>query len=272
MGFAAVNTGNNLLFLIVSALLGFMAISGLAGWLNLRALKVDIDFPDEIYDGRETLAIVRLENRKRRFPSFLLKVRALDTEALFHIVERNSVETGALTVRFRGRGKRLLERVQVSSVFPINFFVRRKGLSLHAGFTVFPAPGSCEPARGAGPRDARGNVSSARRGYGGDVATIRDYTGREPMKLIHWRLSARHQQLKVKDLTAPAENPLILDVLALPGGTLEENLSCATFLVNRAMRTGRAVGMKLGTRLIAPDTTRQHRLRLLTELAEYGKH
>lgn len=271
MGFAAVNTGNNLLFLIVSALLGFMAISGLAGWLNIRGLGVTVDFPDEIYDSRDTLAIVRLENRKKRLPSFLLRVHALDTDVLFHLVERSSCESGSLNLRFQGRGKRLLERVQVSSVFPINFFVRKKSISLRSGFTVFPAPGSCDLADGPGPRESRGEASSIRRGYGGEVATIRDYTGREPMKLIHWRLSARHQELKVKELTSPAETPLILDVLSLPGGTLEENLSCATFLVNRAMRAGRPVGLRLGSRLIAPDTTRPHRLRLLTELAEYGK-
>jgi len=271
MGFAAVNTGNNLLFLIVSALLGFMAISGLAGWLNIRGLSVTVDFPDEIYDGRDTLAIVRLENRKRTLPSFLLKVHALDADVLFHLVERKGCETGSLTLRIRGRGKRLLERVRVSSVFPINFFVRSKSLLLRSGFTVFPAPGSCAPADGSGPREARGESASSRRGYGGEIATIRDYTGREPMKLIHWRLSARHQELKVKDLTAPAETPLILDVLSLPGGTLEENLSCGTFLVNRAMRAGRPVGLRLGSRLIPPDITRHHRLRLLTELAEYGK-
>ncbi len=248
-----------------------MAISGLAGWMNLRGLGAMVDFPDEIYDGRDTLAIVRIENRKSRIPSFLLKVHALDTDLLFNIVERNSVESGALTIRFRGRGKRLLERVHVSSVFPINFFVRRKSVRLRSGFTVFPAPGACDPTDCPGPRESKGENFSSLRGYGGEVATIRGYTGREPMKLIHWRLSARHQELKVKDLTSPAEIPLILDVLSLPGGNLEENLSCGTFLVNRAMRAGRPVGLRLGTRFVAPGTTRPHRLRLLTELAEYGK-
>lgn len=99
---------------------------------------------------------------------------------------------------------------------------------------------------------------------------IRDYTGGEPLKLIHWRLSARHGELKVKEMAMPSEDPLIIDVLSLPGGGLEENLSCAAYLVNRAVRLRRPVGLKFGARVVRPDLTRAHRLRLLTELAVYG--
>ncbi|PLX76004.1 MAG: hypothetical protein C0615_07340, partial [Desulfuromonas sp.] len=49
LGFAAVNTGNNLLYLLVSALLGFMAVSGLIGRYNLARLRVDFLPPPEIY-------------------------------------------------------------------------------------------------------------------------------------------------------------------------------------------------------------------------------
>jgi len=248
-----------------------MAVSGCAGWMNIRGIRVALDFPDEIYDGTDTLIIVRLENLKRMLPSFLLRVVACDAEVGFNLVERNSVESDALTVCFRGRGKRVLEKAQVSSAFPINFFVRGMSVSLDTAFTVFPAPRACGFPEGQGPREARGEAFSRRRGYGGDVAKIRDYTGSEPFKLIHWRLSARHQELKVKEFTSPSETPLVLDLPSLPGANLEERLSCGAFLVNRAIRAGRPVGLKLAGRLIQPDTTRTHRLRLLTELAEYGK-
>jgi hypothetical protein len=69
LGFAAVNTGNNLLYLLVSALLGFMAVSGVLGRWNLAGLGVRIEVPDEIYDGVPTLLTVRLANRKRLLPA-----------------------------------------------------------------------------------------------------------------------------------------------------------------------------------------------------------
>ena len=30
------------------------------------------------------------------------------------------------------------------------------------------------------------------KGFEGDVTKISDYTGTEPLKLVHWRLSAKH--------------------------------------------------------------------------------
>jgi uncharacterized protein (DUF58 family) len=270
IGFAAVNTGNNLLFLIVSSLLGFMAVSGFLGWLNLRNLGVTVVLPDEIYDGRDTLVTVRLANRKTLLSVFLLSVDVSGAGARFSLVERGCVESDTVTLRFHGRGTKLMEKVTISSPFPINFFVRRKLVTVSAPFTVFPSPRECPALDGMGMKDARGEAFSRRKGFGGEVAAIRDYTGSDPLKLIHWRLSARHTEFKVKETAAPSEDPLIIDVLSLPGVGLEENLSCAAYLVNRGVRANRPVGLKLGARFVRPDLTRTHRLRLLTELAVYG--
>jgi uncharacterized protein (DUF58 family) len=271
MGFAAVNTGNNLLFLVVSSLLGFMAVSGLVGWINIRKIGVVLDFPDEIYAGRDVFVPVRLVNRKKFMPSFLLRVDALGESLAFPVLDKVSGDTGALTVNFRQRGESVLGKILLSSPFPINFFVRSRTIVVDSRCMVFPAPRECALLDGPGQKESRGEAFSSRKGYGGDIARIRDYTGSDPLKLIHWRLSARHENLKVKELTAPSETPLLIDILALPGGSIEENLSCGTFLINKAIRAGRPVGMRLGARFLRPDLTRAHRLQLLTELAVYGK-
>jgi len=103
------------------------------------------------------------------------------------------------------------------------------------------------------------------------VLRIRDYTGTEPLKLVHWRISARHEQLKVKELAAGASQPVILDIDQLPGANLEGALCCGAYLVNMFVRRNRPVGLKAGHLLISPDLSRAHRIRLLTELAVYGK-
>lgn len=272
MGFAAVNTGNNLLFLVVSSLLGFMAVSGFLGWVNIRKIKVALVFPDEIYAGKDVFVTVRLENRKKVMHSFLLRVDAFGKSLRFPLLEKGSQDSGALTVVFRERGETVPVNVVLSSPFPINFFTRISTLSVDTLCIVFPTPRECALLDGPGQRDARGEAFSFRRGSGGDIAKIRDYTGSEPMKLIHWRLSARHEGLKVKELTAPSETPLVVDIHSLPGASLEENLSYGTCLINKAVRAGRPVGLRLGTRFVRPDLTRTHRLHLLTELALYGKN
>ncbi len=271
MGFAAVNTGNNLLFLIVSALLGFMAASGVSGWLNIRRLKVRVILPDEIYCGLATLVTVRLENLKRHFPSFLLRIKVLGREIPFHLVNRSGSETGSFVHTFAERGRITIQSGQVSSPFPINFFVRRQSMLLDRHLTVFPAPLDCAAGGTAGKSRATGDLASTRKGFEGDVARIADYTGSEPMKLIHWRLSAKYEELKVKEMSEAAREPVMIDVDMLPGRNLEENLSCATFLINRLIRANRPVGLKLRQKLISPALSREHRLGLLAELAVYGK-
>jgi uncharacterized protein (DUF58 family) len=270
LGFAAVNTGNNLIYLLVSALLGFMAVSGVLGRGNLSGLRVEFEPPEEVYDGRETLARVRVENPRRFLPAFLIRVALPGTTATFPVVDPAGTAAEAVTVTFRGRGPQNPPPVQVSSIFPINFFVRRLAVAPSRPVTVFPAPVSCGLPSGSGGEDGRGDRNSPNRGNEGEISRIADYRG-ESMKHIHWKLTARQGELKIKELSAVAREPLILDLDALPGPHMEARLRCASFLVNRYLREDRPVGLNLGGRAIPPATGRVHKLRLLTELALYGQ-
>lgn len=272
MGFSAVNTGNNLLFLMVSALLGFMTVSGILGWLNIRGLDIMVSFPDEIYDGQPTFVSVQLINRKKMLHSFFLRVVLGGKELTWYLLERNGSESNSLSLVFNGRGRKELGTAMVRSPFPINFFVRSVTLEIQEHFIVFPAPWPCAVLAAPTGSRARGWTSTRFKGYEGEVEKIVEYTGSEPLKMIHWRLSARHHNLKVKEMTAVADEPLLINVNLLPGKTFEENLSCAVYLVNRNFRAGRPVGLVIGETSIKPDNTRLHKLKLLTELALHGTH
>jgi hypothetical protein len=66
LGFGAVNTGNNLIYLIVSVFLSYMALSGFLGRHNLSAVEVHFSLPDEVYAGTEFPLAVTLRNRDRK--------------------------------------------------------------------------------------------------------------------------------------------------------------------------------------------------------------
>lgn len=74
LGIAAINTGNNLVYMIVAALLSFLLISGFYGKRNLSRLIVDVTFPEEVFARTETLVTVVLVNRRRYLPAFLMRV------------------------------------------------------------------------------------------------------------------------------------------------------------------------------------------------------
>jgi uncharacterized protein (DUF58 family) len=78
IGIAALNTGNNLLYIIVAAMLAAIAVSGIASALCLRRLELDLKIPDHIFAGTEIPAMVCVGNPRRWVPS--LSISAVPIE------------------------------------------------------------------------------------------------------------------------------------------------------------------------------------------------
>ena len=71
---AAMQSGNNLLYIIVAALISAILVSGIASAVILRNLELDIHLPEHIFAGRPALARVVLRNQSRWLPSFSVRV------------------------------------------------------------------------------------------------------------------------------------------------------------------------------------------------------
>jgi len=271
LGFAAVNTGNNLLYLMVSALLGFMSVSGVLGKWNLDKVEVRYLPPDEIYDGLPTLLGIELVNRRRWLPIFLMEITVAERMVFFPLVDPRQGRQKNLEITLSGRGRCQLPAVAVRSRFPVNFFIRSKGLAIEQEVTVFPRPLPCSDLRQVDPGGGKGSQQNWQKGHEGDINRINDYQGGEPLKSIHWKLSARHDRLKVKELTAVTRKPVVLDLTELPGQSLEQRLCYASYLVTRWLRDGWPVGLKAGALTLPPGVGQRHKLLLLQALAHYGQ-
>ncbi len=62
IGVAALNTGNNLLYIIVAAMLAAILCSGVASALVLRGLELDVRVPQHVFAGRPAMARIVLRN------------------------------------------------------------------------------------------------------------------------------------------------------------------------------------------------------------------
>src|SRR5437870_5333209 len=78
IGIAALNTGNNLLYIIVATMLAAIAVSGIASALCLRRLELDLKIPDHIFAGTEIPVTVCVRNPRRWVPS--LSISAVPIE------------------------------------------------------------------------------------------------------------------------------------------------------------------------------------------------
>ncbi len=74
IGIAALNTGNNLHFLVVAAMLGAILVSGIASAIMLRGLRLDIVLPEHIFAERKVAARLILENPRRFIPAFSVSI------------------------------------------------------------------------------------------------------------------------------------------------------------------------------------------------------
>jgi len=267
LGAGAANTNNNLLYLVTSAMLSLMAISGMSSLVNLLGLELTLELPEELYAGLEAPVRVRLRNRKRHLPSFLLWVEAQGARCLLMEVPPGATGEGILWVRPPGRGPWRWRHVSVWSGFPLGLFRRCRPMEVELEPLVFPRPLPAAAPFGD-PQDRWGDRDGRRRGWEGDLRGIREHQPLEDIRYIHWKASARAGRLLTKELEAWAPPTALLRLEE--GLGLEEALGRLCWLVLELSRRGWWVGLELPGVCLNPACGWEHRRRLLRTLALYG--
>lgn len=74
IGVAALNTGNNLLFLVVAAMLAAVLVSGVASAMNLKNVELEVVLPGQVFAHRHVLGRMILHVRRRLLPLFSASV------------------------------------------------------------------------------------------------------------------------------------------------------------------------------------------------------
>ncbi|HZW92555.1 MAG TPA: DUF58 domain-containing protein [Candidatus Eremiobacteraceae bacterium] len=74
IGIAALNTGNNLLYIVVAAMLAAILVSGIVSAYVLRRLNLEVRLPEQVFAGRPVMGQIVLHNPRRFLPSFSIRV------------------------------------------------------------------------------------------------------------------------------------------------------------------------------------------------------
>lgn len=246
-----------------------MSVTGLAGMYNIKKLIPDLCPPEEIFAGIPAPFRLSVKNTKRSLPSFLIRLECpTGQSAVFPVVAKNSVRDDTVMFTFGQRGLVPPVVVTISSPYPVGFFTRYWSYKIDCRVTVFPHPMATDSGGSGEDSPATGTGLRRDRGLGGELERIYPYSGSEPLRMIHWKHSARSNDLLVKGFGRSVVAPLMIDLDALPGQGIEERLSRAAWLVQHWVRL-RPVGMLLGNRVLSAGIGRQHGLKLLEELALY---
>jgi uncharacterized protein (DUF58 family) len=243
VGFAAWNTGNNLLFLVFSLLCSTLFVGWIAARTSLRDLTVSARFPDHIFAAEPAPVIVTLRNTKRLLPSFSIFVEARgpssETEreppsrrrymkrllAYFSYVPHHASAEQRVEQLFPKRGHVLIDGFELSTRFPFGFFRRRRRLhARNVDIIVYPKPEVIGDQLHLLPMFA-GRMPSLRRGAGHDLFSMRDYQPQDDLRHIDWKATARARRLTVREFTSEDERriTIVLDT-HVPGNPGEELL------------------------------------------------
>ena len=274
VGFAAVTTGNNLLYLLEAMLLGLVVVSGLLSEMSMRGLRLALRVPDEVFAGRPALFAVAIVNGKRRLPSHSLALSAPGHGEIARYLSRlraGEERLIAWETTFPTRGRQRLPTLRVTTRFPFGLFAKSAPVSVDTEIVVYPA---LRPLPADLQRRTLGTVftSSRRAGRGHGLRNLRQYrTGDDP-RLIHWRLSAKRRELIVREL----EEETALDArLVLTGRgereaeRREEALSEAAAMARALLRAGAGVAL-VGPGIDIPTRRGlQQERRILVALALY---
>jgi uncharacterized protein (DUF58 family) len=204
VGFAAINTGNNLLYLLLGMLLSLIVLSGVMSELSLRDLNVVRRLPTRAQVGRAHLVEIEVFNRKKRIPSYAIEVEDLragqpaDKRCFFLKISPNSAQVAAYRRSPQRRGRDRHIGFRIATRFPFGLFEKSREVACDGELIIYPA---VDPLRlrndETGRRFGGGGISG--RGSGDEVFGLRPMREGDDPRDIYWRKSTLLDQLVLRE-------------------------------------------------------------------------
>ncbi|RMG58745.1 MAG: DUF58 domain-containing protein [Deltaproteobacteria bacterium] len=276
VGTAAINTGNNLIYLCLALNLSLLITSGTLSDLATR--RVTFDFSDKsvlFAEKNDPPLIFKVENRKKHIPLFhtvvYLEFGDRVVEAPCPYVPPGGSALVAAPVAFPSRGIRRVTRITLMTTFPFGFFEKYYHAPCRVPIPVAPHPtySPVTPSEDDGTAPLPGKEKSRLSSNSGhSMRDVREYTPRDPMKNILWKKFASTGTLYVKVLEDddPAEEEI--PVLPHPDPEVfERTLSAVTGKVLSLTREGKPFRLIFEDGILHCDLTPSSRKEVFVYLA-----
>ncbi len=217
---AALNTGNNLLFLILASLVASILMSGILSSITLAGVEMRLQLPEHIFAGQPVRASLELDNEKLTLPSFSLRVEGirkknapapamLETPIYFPYLPRQETISQTVPLLFPARGVYRQEAFRIVTRFPFGFLQKARRIDLATQALVYPSvdasPEFLEVLPGI-----QGAMETLVKGRGQDLYALRDYVPNDSARHVHWKASARFGSLMVREFAREADCSVLL--------------------------------------------------------------
>jgi uncharacterized protein (DUF58 family) len=252
IGFAALNTGNNALYIGLTFMLGCLLLSGIASKGGLKHLRVEFDSIEDAWAGRPARGVLRIENRSPiwNVRDVIVASDELADPVLIPILMKKSVTEVTVTFLFRRRGIVELKRLDLYTRYPFGFFLKKRRVRLAGEVVVFPRLLEESVARERF-RPIIGEQSQANRpGPGSEIHSFREYVRGDSLRQVYWKKSASLGRwiIKQTDLEVAQAVHVVVDPFKprhVTEDEFEEMISAATTFVHDAVQRGLDIMLSL---------------------------
>lgn len=204
VGVLAINTGNNLLYLVLGLLLSLIVVSGVLSELSLTGLTVARRLPPRAQVGRPHLVEIEVFNHKRRFPSYAIEIEDLrdgqpaDKRCFFLKISPRSAQIAAYRRTPARRGRDHHIGFRVATRFPFGLFEKSRELAADGELLIYPA---VDPLRlpPHPPGLVSGGLTTPGRGNGDEIVALRPLRESDDPRDIYWRKSTLADHLVVRE-------------------------------------------------------------------------
>lgn len=206
VGGAAVYSGNNLIYLTLSAMLAALLVSGVIARMTLNGLQLRLALPDRLFAGQTVKARVGIRNSKHWIATHGVSLQpvlessgGLAMEAAWFPILRPGEElVASLKASFDHRGQYKEERVILATRFPFGLSERRRELHLSEDTIVYPdVTPSVLSESIVDELESRSIGRSP--GESQDLYRIRPALAEDGARYLHWKASARTGGLWVRE-------------------------------------------------------------------------
>lgn len=282
VGFAAINSGSNLLHVVFGAMMALIIGSGILSERAVARARARRVPAGPIHAQTPAAARVELSNARGRTDLLSLSVEdddraeALDRCAPVFAITVAAGQTLELptTVVMRERGRHRLPPAVVSTRFPFGLFVKRRQLETPPEVLVYPKidPVMVEPGHAA--RPGRGE-QTGRPARAGEFYGLREYRDGDDPRRMHWPAVARTMRPVVREDEALGDSQVVLELARGKSGDPAfeaEVRRVASMAVGHLQGAGTAVALHYdGKEVIGPSTGPDGRHRILEFLATVGE-
>ena len=273
VGVAAVNTGNNLLYLSLSLNLSLILLSGVLSEGTLRHAALKVRLASEAFAGGEAFLAVTCSAEAKRFPGIslvaIVRVGVDSATVRFPDIAPGTSVTRVVPFRPSLRGELDSIRASLSTRFPFSLFEKSVELDIPGGVIVYPRPAPSTSRR----EDLPVAAPSGRPFLSGRVGAfprgVRGHLPADPVRDIHWKATARTGRWMVKEREREATPGIDLRVEeAGAPEAFEARISDACGAVLELDRRAVPFRLRIGDRLCAEAHDPDRRTKALEALAK----